>query len=59
MELSAGEVRAMSDFQGLQEAYDKLGGRIKECKRRSEALQASRAPQAAPASPAPGSLGIT
>ena len=57
MELSAGEVRAMSDFQGLQEAYDKLGGRIKECKRRSEALQASRAPQAAPASPAPGSLG--
>ena len=57
MELSAGEVRAMSDFQGLQGTYDKLGSRIKECKRRSEALVASRPPQTALASPAPGSLG--
>jgi len=57
MELSAGEVRAMSDFQGLQGTYDKLGSRIKECKRRSEALVTSRTPEVALASPAPGSLG--
>lgn len=53
MELSGAEVKALQSFKALEEIYEKFGGRIQECKRRSGALLATRTPDAAP-SPSPG-----